>query len=83
MLSLCYHENEGAMPRKVRELEADLRKAGFTRQPGKGSHRRWVHHLYLGHVAIASQEGDDAKRYQERQVADAIQAVRDAQKRQP
>jgi predicted RNA binding protein YcfA (HicA-like mRNA interferase family) len=71
------------MPRKVRELEADLRKAGFTRQSGKGSHRRWVHTLYPGHVAISGQEGDDAKRYQERQVAEAIQTVRDAQGRQP
>lgn len=41
------------MPRKVRELEADLRKEGFTRQPGKGSHRRWVHPLYPGHMAVS------------------------------
>ncbi len=41
------------MPRKVRELEADLQKEGFTRQPGKGSHRWWVHTLYPGHVAVA------------------------------
>jgi hypothetical protein len=26
------------MPRKVRQVRADLRKAGFGRRPGKGSH---------------------------------------------
>jgi predicted RNA binding protein YcfA (HicA-like mRNA interferase family) len=71
------------MPRKVRELEADLRRAGFTRQPGKGSHRRWVHPLHPGHVAVSGHEGDDAKPYQERDVRSAIQVVRDAQGRQP
>ena len=71
------------MPRKIRQLEADLRKEGFTRQPGKGSHRRWVHALYPGHVAISGNEGDDAKPYQEREVRDAIEAVREARRRQP
>jgi predicted RNA binding protein YcfA (HicA-like mRNA interferase family) len=71
------------MARKVRELEADLRRAGFTRQPGKGRHRRWVHPLYPGHVVISGQDGADAKPYQEREVREAVQAVRDAQRRQP
>ena len=52
---------ECGMPRKIRQLEADLREEGFTRQSGKGSHRRWVHPLYPGHVAISGNEGDDAK----------------------
>ena len=71
------------MPRKIRELEADLRKAGFARQPGKGSHRRWVHPLYPGHVAMSGNEGHDAKSYQEQKVREVIQGVRDAQRRQP
>ena len=71
------------MPRKVRDLETDLRKEGFTRQPGKGSHRRWVHALYPGHVAISGREGADAKPYQEKAVRQAIQALRDAKRRQP
>lgn len=49
------------MPRKVRELEADLSKEGFSRQPGKGSHRRWVHPLYPGHVLMLGAASDDAK----------------------
>ncbi|WIG58443.1 MAG: hypothetical protein OJF49_001189 [Ktedonobacterales bacterium] len=71
------------MPRKVRELEAELRKEGFIRRPGKGSHRRWTHALYPGHVALSGQEGDDAKSYQEREVRNAIQTVRDARRQQP
>lgn len=73
----------GQMPRKVRELEADLSKEGFTRQPGKGSHRRWVHALYSGHVAISGHEGNDAKPYQEKAVRQAIQTVRDAKRSRP
>ena len=71
------------MPRKLRELEADLHKAGFTRDPGKGSHRRWRHPLYPGHVAISGHEGADAKPYQEREVREAIEAVRKARRNQP
>lgn len=71
------------MPRKVRELEADLSKEGFTRQPGKGSHRRWVHPLYPGHVVISGAASSDAKPYQEREVRQAIDQVREAIKRQP
>jgi predicted RNA binding protein YcfA (HicA-like mRNA interferase family) len=51
------------VPRKVRELEADLRREGFTRQSGKGSHRRWLHPLYPGHVVMSGKTGDDAKPY--------------------
>ena len=32
------------MPRKIRELIADLEAAGFTNRGGKGSHRNFVHH---------------------------------------
>ena len=71
------------MPRKVRELEADLQKEGFTRQPGKGSHRRWIHSLYPGHVAVSGQPGDDAKLYQEREVRQALDQVRQAKRRKP
>ena len=71
------------MPRKMRELEADLRREGFTRQPGKGSHRRYVHSLYPSHVAMSGQEGDDAKPYQERAVREAIATLREAKRRQP
>ncbi|MBA3415976.1 MAG: type II toxin-antitoxin system HicA family toxin, partial [Chloroflexia bacterium] len=33
------------MPRKIRQLESDLRRAGFVERTdrGKGSHRVWTH----------------------------------------
>lgn len=64
------------MPRKIRELEADLARAGFTRKPGKGSHRKWTHPKHKGSVTISGQAGADAKDYQEEEVAAAIAAVK-------
>jgi predicted RNA binding protein YcfA (HicA-like mRNA interferase family) len=61
------------MPRKVRELETDLLKAGFEKRPGKGSHRVYTHPKFSGVVTISGRAGDDAKRYQEKQVAGAIE----------
>ncbi len=71
------------MPRKVRELEADLRREGFARQSGKGSHRRWLHPLYPGHVVMSGKASDDAKPYQEREVRQALEQVHEAKRRQP
>jgi hypothetical protein len=31
------------MPRKIRELKAELRRAGFVERPAKGSHTFWEH----------------------------------------
>lgn len=62
------------MPPKVRELEAWLRQAGFTRQTARGSHRKWVH-ASGKFVVISGGAGDDAKKYQEVQVEEAIKAV--------
>ncbi|MBI4957534.1 MAG: type II toxin-antitoxin system HicA family toxin [Myxococcales bacterium] len=62
------------MPPKIRELEARLRKAGFVRQASRGSHRKWGHPA--GKLLVMSgREGDDAKRYQEEQVDDAVRSV--------
>ena len=60
------------MPRKVRELEADLTSAGFERVEGKGSHRHYRHPLVAMKVTISGKGGSDAKPYQEKQVARAI-----------
>ncbi len=58
------------MPRKIRDLIADLEAAGFINRGGKGSHRNFVN----GKVrcTISGKTGDDAKTYQERQVKDRI-----------
>jgi predicted RNA binding protein YcfA (HicA-like mRNA interferase family) len=61
------------MPRKIRQLIADLQKAGFelVKGAGKGSHRKFSHPKARS-VIISSKEGDDAKRYQEKDVRKAI-----------
>jgi predicted RNA binding protein YcfA (HicA-like mRNA interferase family) len=65
------------MPRKVRNLIADLVRAGFTQVKGggKGSHRKFFHSRYHGAVTISGKEGDDVKHYQEKQIKRAIEEV--------
>lgn len=65
------------MPRKVRDLVADLLDHGFVEiaGAGKGSHRKFVHTSYFGAVTLSGKLGDDAKPYQEKQVRKAIEAV--------
>lgn len=63
------------MPRKIRELIADLRRAGFREIPGKGSHRKFVHPGYPRTVTVSGGTGDDAKAYQERDVRKALEEV--------
>lgn len=65
------------MPQKIRDLLKILNHAGFTEIAGggKGSHRKFVHPKYPGAVTVSGQTGDDAKRYQEKDVAHAIEMV--------
>jgi predicted RNA binding protein YcfA (HicA-like mRNA interferase family) len=70
------------MPRKIRELRADLRRAGFgeVRGRGKGSHRRYQHpDAPEAGVILAGNDGDDAQPYKEKQVREAIARVRAVQ----
>jgi predicted RNA binding protein YcfA (HicA-like mRNA interferase family) len=62
------------MPRKVRQLIAELEKAGFINRGGKGSHRNFTHPKGV-RVTLSGGSGDDAKHYQERDVWRALQAV--------
>ena len=61
------------MPRKVRELIAELESAGFENRGGKGSHRNFVHAEVDKPITISGKLGDDAKKYQERAVRRAIE----------
>jgi predicted RNA binding protein YcfA (HicA-like mRNA interferase family) len=61
------------MPPKVRELIAELQKAGFTDRGGKGSHRNFVHPKVTKPITISGAPGDDAKHYQLRAVRRAIE----------
>lgn len=60
------------MPRKIRELICDLEAAGFINRGGKGSHRNFVHTTLRISVVLSGNEGDDAKKYQEKKVKEAI-----------
>ncbi|MDR1192317.1 MAG: type II toxin-antitoxin system HicA family toxin [Verrucomicrobiales bacterium] len=55
------------MPKKIRELEQELKHAGFVWESGKGSHRKWRHASGVA-VFMSGQPGHDAQRYQEKQV---------------
>ncbi|MDE0553999.1 MAG: type II toxin-antitoxin system HicA family toxin [Candidatus Poribacteria bacterium] len=60
------------MPRKIRQLIADLRKAGFINTSGKGSHRNFKHPKGP-RVTISGKLGDDAKSFQEKLVKRKIE----------
>jgi len=62
------------MPRKLRQLIADLEKAGFVNRGGKGSHRNFTHPKGV-RVTLSGNPGDDVKHYQERDVRRALDAV--------
>jgi predicted RNA binding protein YcfA (HicA-like mRNA interferase family) len=64
------------MPRKVRQLIADLEQAGFENRGGKGSHRNFIHAKGV-RVTLSGGAGEDAKHYQERDVKRALKAVKD------
>jgi predicted RNA binding protein YcfA (HicA-like mRNA interferase family) len=64
------------MPRKIRQLIADLKKAGFAQvEGGKGAHRKFRHPKYSGSVILSGNEGADAHNYQEKQVRNAIRGT--------
>ena len=60
------------MPKKIRGLLKELKKAGFVNRGGKGSHRNFVHPKVAQPVTISGKSGDDAKSYQEKAVQQAI-----------
>lgn len=67
------------MPKKIRELKAMLRKAGFSEESGKGSHVNfWYEGVHGTFVTLSGQDGQDARSYQEKQVCSALSRVRDA-----
>jgi predicted RNA binding protein YcfA (HicA-like mRNA interferase family) len=63
------------MPPKVRELIAQLERAGFVDRGGKGSHRNYVHPRLSKPITISGKLGDDAKQYQIHAVRSAIAEV--------
>ena len=64
------------MPRKIKDLIRDLKRAGFVNRGGKGSHRNFVHPRVTKPITISGNENDDAKHYQEKAVRLAIEEVK-------
>lgn len=71
------------MPPKIRELKADLRKAGYIERQGKGSHTVWSHPLVPERITLSGADGADAKRYQEQDVRDAVARLQATLRSQP
>ena len=72
------------MPRKLRQLRADLRRAGWrvSRQSGT-SHEIWKHPLLPGErVNLAGNDCADAKPYQENDVRRKVRMAEDARRKQ-
>jgi predicted RNA binding protein YcfA (HicA-like mRNA interferase family) len=66
------------VPKKIRELIAKLENAGFINRGGKGSHRNFLHPGGVK-ITLSGNPGDDARRYQEKEVAKKIREVTDDQ----
>jgi predicted RNA binding protein YcfA (HicA-like mRNA interferase family) len=63
------------MPKKIRALVQELKKAGFADRGGKGSHRNFKHPAGWK-ITISGSLGHDAKKYQEREVERIIREVK-------
>jgi len=69
------------MPRKIRQLKADLRKIGAYQVSQEGSHTKWKHPLVSSVTLILSgHDGNDAKPYQEKAVRDLLREVSKARR---
>ena len=65
------------MPRKIRELKAQIVREGFVYLPkrGKGSHELWRHPLLRRTLTIPGKDGDDVPLYLEKQLAKLLTAL--------
>ncbi|WP_416668325.1 type II toxin-antitoxin system HicA family toxin [Egbenema bharatensis] len=66
------------MPRKIRELKAEIAREGFVYLPkrGKGSHERWRHPLLRKTLTIPGKDGDDVPLYLEKQLKGLLAALK-------
>lgn len=67
------------MPRKIRELKAQIAREGFVYLPkrGKGSHERWRHPLLNKTMTIPGKNGSDVPPYLEKQLAQLLAQLED------
>jgi len=64
------------VPRKLRQLIADLELAGFAHVSTKGSHRKF-RHATGATVILSGQTGADAHHYQEKDIKRAIASIKE------
>ena len=65
------------MPPKIRELIAELERNSFVNRGGKGSHRNFKHPKRKRALTISGKLGEDAEKYQIRDVRNAVSEVKD------
>ena len=64
------------MPRKIRELVAELERAGWLHTGGgKGSHRKFAHPGSRRKIVLSGANGADAHPYQEKLVKQGLMEV--------
>ncbi|HWS83522.1 MAG TPA: type II toxin-antitoxin system HicA family toxin [Ktedonobacteraceae bacterium] len=72
------------MPEKIRKLKSKLRKAGFVERPAKGSHTVFYDPSdRMNKVTFAGQDGDDADKYQIKDVRDALKRAKEKRQWNP
>ncbi|HWS83268.1 MAG TPA: type II toxin-antitoxin system HicA family toxin [Ktedonobacteraceae bacterium] len=65
------------MPRKLRQLRADLKAAGAFIKTQEGSHQKWAHPQTSAIMILAGKDGKDAQSYQERDLQVFIQTIKE------
>jgi predicted RNA binding protein YcfA (HicA-like mRNA interferase family) len=65
------------MPRKLRQLRADLKAAGAYIKTQEGSHQKWTHPQTNAVMILAGKDGKDAQSYQERDLQVFLQAIKE------
>ncbi len=71
------------MPRKIRQLKRDLRRAGAYKASEEGDHEKWKHPLVSDYyIELAGADGDDAKPYQEKRLWGFLQRIQQAEQRE-
>jgi hypothetical protein len=69
------------MPRKKRHIRAEYRKAGFIERQAKGDHTVFSHPLLRKHYSVDGADGNDALRYDEKNLQEALRDLEEARKR--
>jgi predicted RNA binding protein YcfA (HicA-like mRNA interferase family) len=63
------------MPKKIRDIKKILDQSGFYMRDGKGSYSNWKHPLIENIITIARRDGEDAPRYLEKLVEEALKEL--------